>query len=131
MAEFTTKPALIIVACLSFLLVQSVSAQEHVVSSHDLHDAIVEAHNHRQSNLKKVQDFLTSEQAAPVIEKAGVLHQVQEAIPALSDQELDRLAQQVEKIEQGIVAGALSNQELTYIVVALVTAVIILVIVAA
>jgi hypothetical protein len=56
---------------------------------------------------------------------------VEKAIPLLNDEELDRLASQCSQVESDISAGALSNQEITYIIIALATAVIILVIVVA
>jgi len=49
----------------------------------------------------------------------------------LNDQELARLAARAEKANSDFAAGSLTNQELTYIVIALGTAVLILVIVAA
>ncbi len=57
--------------------------------------------------------------------------QVTKAIPTLTDEDLARLAQRAASAESDFAAGALSNQELTYIVIALATAVVILVIVAA
>ena len=56
---------------------------------------------------------------------------VEKAIPLLNDEELSRLASQCRQVESDISAGALSNQEITYILIALATAVIILVIVVA
>jgi hypothetical protein len=56
---------------------------------------------------------------------------VEKAIPLLNDEELSRLASQCRQVENDISAGALSNQEITYILIALATAVIILVIVVA
>ena len=60
-----------------------------------------------------------------------MLSKVEKAIPLLNDEELSRLASQCRQVESDISAGALSNQEITYILIALATAVIILVIVVA
>ena len=49
----------------------------------------------------------------------------------MSDEDLARLAAQSEKLQKDVAAGALTNQQITYILIALGTAVIILVIVAA
>ena len=56
---------------------------------------------------------------------------VEKAIPLLNDEELSRLASQCNQVERDISAGELNNQEMTYILIALATAVIILVLVAA
>jgi len=56
---------------------------------------------------------------------------VSQALAFLNDDELARLAAQSEKIQHDVAAGALTNQQITYILIALGTAVIILVIVAA
>ena len=56
---------------------------------------------------------------------------IEKAFPQLSDEELARLALQTDKIQNDLAAGALTNQQLTYMTIALATAVIILIIVAA
>ncbi len=50
---------------------------------------------------------------------------------AFTDQELATLAQRAENPDDKVVGGSLSNQELTYIVIALAAAVLVLIIVAA
>jgi hypothetical protein len=56
---------------------------------------------------------------------------VRQAVSFLSDEELARLAARATRIENDFAAGALNNQQITYILIALATAVVILVIVAA
>jgi hypothetical protein len=56
---------------------------------------------------------------------------VEQAIPLLNDEELSRLASRCRQVESDISGGELNNQEMTYIIIALATAVIILVLVAA
>ena len=107
-------------------------ADEHAVSAADLHQALVDSAKTRQTNIDTVQKFFSSK----VVEKAlsrqilGV-SKVGKAIPLLSDEELSRLVSQCSQVEKDISAGALTNQEITYILIALGTAVIILVLVAA
>jgi hypothetical protein len=55
---------------------------------------------------------------------------VDRAIATLSPDELAQLAAKTNALQKDFAAGALSNQELTYIVIALATAVIVLLIVA-
>ena len=111
---------------------QRVLADDHAVSTADLHQALIDSAKTRQTNVETVQKFFSSK----VVKKA-LSHQivnaskVEKAIPFLSDEELSRLSSQCRQVDSDISAGALSNQEITYILIALATAVIILVIVVA
>ena len=111
---------------------QRLFADEHAVGAADLHQALVDSATTRQTNVETVQKFLKSE----VVQKT-LAHQmvnaakVEKAIPLLNDEELGRLAAQCQQVESDISAGELNNQEMTYILIALATAVIILVLVAA
>jgi hypothetical protein len=111
---------------------QRVLADDHAVSTADLHQALIDSAKTRQTNVETVQKFFSSK----VVKKA-LSHQivnaskVEKAIPFLSDEEVSRLASQCRQVDSDISAGALSNQEITYILIALATAVIILVIVVA
>jgi len=107
-------------------------AQEHVVSSADLRRDLVAAAQVRQDNQAKVVRFFSSDQAKKALQSAGLSYEkIQKAVPQLGDEELVRLASLTDKVEHDFAAGALSNQEITYILIALGTAVIILVLVAA
>jgi len=57
--------------------------------------------------------------------------QVSRAAAFLTDEELASLSERAVKIERDITAGALNNQQLTYIVIALATAVIVIVLIKA
>ena len=108
------------------------SAETHVVPITELHARTVSASDGRQLNLAKLDQFLSAEpvrQALDSVKMDGT--QVRQAVPLLNDEELARLVSRAGKIQNDFAAGALSNQELTYIVIALATAVIILVIVKA
>jgi hypothetical protein len=52
---------------------------------------------------------------------------IEKAVAVLDDEELSQLAGRVQAAQKEIVGGALSNQELTYIVIALAAAVLVLV----
>lgn len=113
-------------------LPQDVFAQEHVVSSKDLHRDLVAAAQARQGNQAQVLKFFSSEQATKALKSANLPYQkVQRAVSQLSDAELARLAATTEKVQNDFAAGNLTNQQITYIIIALATAVIILIIVAA
>ncbi len=121
---------LLLVATLA--LPQSVWAQEHVVTSSDLHKDLVAAAQARQSNQAKALKFFSSDQAKKALKSANLSYErVQKGVSQLTDEELTRLAAQTEKVENGLAAGALTNQQVTYIIIALATAVLILILVAA
>ena len=107
-------------------------ADDHAVSAADLHQVLVDSAKTRQTNVETVQKFFSSEIVKNALSKQIVTaSKVEKAIPLLNDEELSRLASQCRQVESDISAGSLSNQEITYILIALATAVIILVIVVA
>jgi hypothetical protein len=111
---------------------QNLMGEDHVVRSADLHRAIISAAGARQTNLNKVQKFFSSELAQTSFKKAKVdSTKVEQAVPFLSDAELARLASQTDSLQKDLAAGSLTNEQLTYIIIALATAVVILIIVAA
>ena len=126
--------AMVLMMAFAWLAVpgQRFFADEHAVTVADLHQALVDSATTRQANVETVQKFLKSE----VVQKT-LAHQmvnaakVEKAIPLLNDEELGRLAAQCQQVESDISAGELNNQEMTYILIALATAVIILVLVVA
>lgn len=114
------------------LLGQSAQADDHLVTSAELHKMLLDSANSREKDTGKIQKFLSSDSTQKAFGgNQHLLRKVEKALPYLSDEELKRLASQTEKIEQDIAADSLTNQQLTYIIIALATAVIILVIVAA
>jgi hypothetical protein len=120
-------------AVLPFLLLPTdLRAEDRVVPLSELRRDLVSASESRRTNVKTVEKFLSSESAKAALKQAGMdRNQLLKAAATLSDDELARVAARASQAEQDFAAGALSNQELTYIVIALATAVIILVIVAA
>lgn len=116
----------------SGLFGQSVRADGHLVTSADLHKLLLDKANSRDEDTGRIKEFLSSDRTRRALgENQHLLRKVEKALPYLSDEELKRLASQTEKIEQDIAAGSLTNQQLTYIIIALVTAVVILIIIAA
>ena len=123
---------LFILTLQSGLFGQSARADDHLVTSADLHKMLLNSANSRQDDIGKIQKFFSSDSTHRVLgENQHVLVKVEKALPYLSDEELKRLAAQTQKIEQDVAAGSLTNQQLTYIIIALATAVIMLIIVAA
>ncbi|HXH51038.1 MAG TPA: hypothetical protein VNM47_16995 [Terriglobia bacterium] len=104
------------------------AAQNHIVSPAELQQATASAAHARQQNIDKVEKFFSSEQAEKALKSAHLdAVQVKKAVPTLSDQELARLASQADKAQKDFAAGALTNQQITYILIALATAVIVII----
>ncbi len=112
---------------------QTVLAQkDHLVTPADLHQEIIKQSSSRQASLDSLERLFSKPEVAGAFQKTvGSPEKILNAVSVLSDSELSRLADTAKGIEQDFAAGALSNQELTYIVIALGTAVLILVIVVA
>lgn len=105
------------------------ASDEHVISIGELRQQMVSTAQMRASNLHKTEAFLSSPAVRGILRDAKVdPAKIQSAVAGLSDDELADLASRTGKIQKDITAGSLSNQELTYIVIALATAVIIIVI---
>ncbi|MGH9327714.1 MAG: PA2779 family protein [Terriglobia bacterium] len=116
-----------------FLAISSqLPAADHVVSSNNLRQALLDSAATRQKNILQAEKFFSSPLAQKALKKGGLnLKQVEKAIPSLSNKEVARLAKQTDRMQNNFAAAALSNQELTYIVIALATAIIVILIVKA
>ena len=98
-------------------------AQDHVVPAADLQQQIQNTAHARERNLAKVQKFFSEECVKKALKTTRMDPQkIQKAIPSLSDEELARLASQTDKVQRDIAAGALTNTQITYIIIALATA---------
>jgi hypothetical protein len=132
---FSRFRPLLITLILSTMVVMPLISQttsDHIVPAPDLHQAVRAAAQARQDHLTRLDKFFTSEPARKAFETVKLdPAKVSQALAFLNDDELARLAAQSEKIQHDVAAGALTNQQITYILIALGTAVIILVIVAA
>jgi hypothetical protein len=112
----------------SLLIPTLVTAQAPVVSPSELREAIAGAAKVRQKNLDDVRSFFSSEPVKAALKSARVdYRKVDQAVATLSAGELERLAARTHRIQNDFAAGALTNQQLTYIVIALATAVIVLI----
>jgi hypothetical protein len=115
---------------LSVFSVGSASAQEpeHVVSPAELQQALVSQAQGREENLEKVQSFFSSEPVQAAFGAARLdATKVEEAVGFLKEEELARLAAKTAALQADFAAGALTNQQLTYIVIAIAAAVIVLI----
>jgi hypothetical protein len=107
-------------------------AQGEVVTSSELRDAIRKTSDERQKNLEQVRSFFADPKVKDALAKGGIQpDRVQKAVSSLDPADIAKLAAQTSKIQNDFAAGALTNQELTYIVIALATAVIVIILVKA
>jgi hypothetical protein len=128
---FRQSLCLLLLFTLGVVPVLPQAAADHIVSVGDLHQSIRAAALARQSNLAKIEKFLSTEPARKVLKAAKLdSAHVTQAISVLSDEELSRLAIQSERIQNDVVAGEGGKQRLVkYVVIGAATAVLIWVIV--
>lgn len=108
--------------------VTTYAAESHVVPLSELNQRAVAAAEQRKRNLAELDRFFSSGSAA--LKAAGIDGtQVRQAAAMLNDDELSRMAAQARKARTDFAAGALSNQQITYILIALGTALVVLLIV--
>jgi hypothetical protein len=114
-----------------FAAPQNLTAQsaQHVVSSSDLQQAVVDASQARQKNIDTLNNFLSSDKAKSALESAKIdPQQVKKAVAGLSDQDLANLASRAQKAQDDFAAGNIGDRDLLIILVCI--AVLILLIVA-
>ncbi len=101
---------------------------EHIVSREELHEMTADITVQRQENEEKVKAFFATEMATSVLDKMHLNGtRIDQALGKLSNDELERLAQQADEAKTKFAGGALNNQQITYILIALATAVIVLI----
>ncbi len=122
--QILVVPTLIV----SFLMSQMAYGQGPLVSQDELKQAMVHAASVRQENLKQVRGFFSTNEARRILKSAHIdAGRVDKAVSGLDAEELAKLAAETRQVQTGIAAGSLTNQQITYILIALATAVIILV----
>ena len=105
----------------------NLQAEDRVVSSSELHASLVKAREIRDAKRKEVAEFFSSPQVRKALQGSSVEYRkIEKAVPLLSDEELGNLALRTQEIKHDLAAGALTNQQLTYIVIALATAVVVI-----
>jgi len=119
-----------LVAVFSLLSSGNLFAQSPTVSVSELREAVKLSATTREKNVEQVRSFFADPKISKILTGARVdTRRVQKVVSTLDNAELTKLAARTSQIQQDFAAGALSNQELTYIVIALGAAVIVLVLV--
>lgn len=110
----------------------SLRAAEHVVPAETLTERLEAESARRTADEQALSGLFRQESARKTLAAAGLdAQQVVHGVAALSNADLSKLAERARGFQSDVAAGALTNQQITYILIALGTAVIILVIVAA
>jgi hypothetical protein len=113
-------------------LVSYAASDAHVVSPREWREELVSQSRLRQQRIAQLNELFSSPIGKKALGAAKLeIGQVAHAAASLDDEELARLSARAAKVQADVTAGALSNEQLTYIVIALATAVFILVIIAA
>jgi len=111
---------------------QWLQAQSTIVQPSELRNALKKASDTRQNNLEQVQSFFASDSVRKIIDSSPFSSaQIQKAVSMLDADQLAKLANQTQKAQTDFAAGSLTNEQLTYIVIALATAVLVLILVKA
>ena len=124
----------LLVLSLSLLLTipPTLAAQTQAITPSQLQEAIRNAAKTQQKNRNDVQAFFSSELAGKAMKVGKVDYQrVQTAVATLSPEELARLAARTNQLQQDFAGGALNSEQMTYAIIAIATAVLVLIIVAA
>jgi hypothetical protein len=107
---------------------QPLQAQSSIIQSSELREALAKASSARQKNLDQVNSFFESEPVRNALSKVGFdSNQLRMAAATLNADELAKIASRTQKAQADFAAGSLTNQQLTYIVIALATAVLVII----
>ena len=124
--------AVVMVLILSFFVSQPLFAQSSLVTSSELREAVRQSADARQKNLDQVRSFFADPNIRKTLADAHIdSKRIEKVVTSLDSGELAKLASRTAQIQSDFAAGSLSNQELTYVVIALAAAVLVLVVVAA
>ncbi len=115
--------------CLGLQVASTAAATEHVVPLQEMEGRIATQATQRRANLDKVAAFLSMGRVEEAMRSAKLEpNQIRAATGVLSDEELAKLAARTERVREDIRGGALTNTQLTYAVIALVTALVVVII---
>jgi len=103
-------------------------SQGPIVTPDELKQALVDSSKTRKENLDQVRNFFSRQATVKALNSANLdSKRLDRAVSTLNADELAKLAATTRHIETDFAAGTLTNEQLTYIVIALATAVIVLI----
>ena len=113
---------------LMFLQPNALLSQDHVVSTAELRRALELRAEQRHNDAKTVREFFSADNVKKTLNASHLdAQKIEKAVSTLDDEELSKLAGRVQVTQKEMVGGALTNEQLTYIVIALAAAVLVLV----
>jgi hypothetical protein len=105
-------------------------AEQHVVMPAELQQRLRAASDSRAEKLARFDRLFVKDEVRLALQTAKLdPKEIRRAAAFLTDDELTRLSDRAVTIDRDVTAGALNNQQLTYIVIALATAVIVILLV--
>ena len=111
-----------------FLQANILLSQDHAVPTAELRHAIELSAEKRHNDAKLVRDFFSTEKVKNTLNASHLdAQKIEKAVSVMDDEELGQLASRVQLAQKEMVGGALTNEHLTYIVIALAAAVLVLV----
>jgi hypothetical protein len=114
--------------CGIFAAPAALPAGDPLISREELRREVRAISQSRRAHLAQVEKFFHSEAARNALVATPIdAKRVAAAAQLLDDEELARLAARAVALEKDFAAGALSNEHLTYIVIALAAAVLVLI----
>jgi hypothetical protein len=123
---YRTLATLLVVV--TFLQPNILLSQDHAVSTAELRRAIELSAEKRHNDAKLVRDFFSTDKVKNTLNASKLdAQKIEKAVSVMDDQELSQLASRVQLAQKDMVGGALTNEQLTYIVIALAAAVLVLV----
>jgi hypothetical protein len=121
---------MIVLMTLGFMVPQTLVAQPQQVTAAELRDAVKRSATVRQGNLDQVRSFFADPKITKILKDAHLDSvRIDKAMSTLDASELSKLAARTSQVQRDFAAGALTNQQLTYIVIAIGAAVIVLILV--
>lgn len=121
---------MIVLMTLGFMVPQTLVAQPQQVTAAELRDAVKRSAIVRQGNLDQVRSFFADPKITKILKDAHLDSvRIDKAMSTLDASELSKLAARTSQVQRDFAAGALTNQQLTYIVIAIGAAVIVLILV--
>ena len=115
---------------LSLVICPLAYSQGPIVTQDELKQALVNSAKTRKENLDQVRNFFSSEAAVKALKSANIdSKRLDKAVSTMNSEELAKLAATTRHIESDFAAGSLTNEQITYILIALATAVIVLILV--
>jgi hypothetical protein len=112
----------------SLLMSQMAYAQGPQMTRDELKQALVQSAETRKENLAQVRSFFSTDMAQKAFATAKLdSGRIDKAVATLDANELAKLAAQTRQVQNDFAAGALTNQQITYILIALGTAIVVLI----